>query len=427
MLLIFFVNKKNYIFAIRLSDGVIGNTSDFGSEESRFEPWSDNSIHPNPSLKQGGAFLLPDCCQTLIINAYLFKRNLPSFPGTDKVRFEKPSLKRRLYILDFSQYTWIQSISVLYVLVLFLFSCENSFDLTIKSKSTSFVYCIINTTDTVHYIRINKSFISDDNAYAYLDIADSMNFKNLTIKVELFDSLRGNVVLYPEKTTDIPKDTGTFYSEPNLLYFFIFDLNPFTDCELTIINTDYSDTIYSYTKLSKPGKFYLPGIWTSSDQVCFYGNGYRMFWKTGTGYYNGISMTFHYSDFIDGTKVPRLFNYLLQYSYLPLSEKEFFFTLDDFLYTVKSRVLVNPSTSHRVFDSIDFHLTSADYFLQEYSKLFSYSPLESSLVNFTNIQNGCGIFSSKARTNLTGFRLDVQAMDSLVSSQLTKSLKFVDY
>jgi hypothetical protein len=25
-----------------LSDGVTGNTSDFGSEESRFEPWSDN-------------------------------------------------------------------------------------------------------------------------------------------------------------------------------------------------------------------------------------------------------------------------------------------------------------------------------------------------------------------------------------------------
>ncbi len=25
-----------------MSDGVIGNTSDFGSEESRFETWSDN-------------------------------------------------------------------------------------------------------------------------------------------------------------------------------------------------------------------------------------------------------------------------------------------------------------------------------------------------------------------------------------------------
>ena len=27
----------------QLSDGVIGNTSDFGSEESRFDSWSDNN------------------------------------------------------------------------------------------------------------------------------------------------------------------------------------------------------------------------------------------------------------------------------------------------------------------------------------------------------------------------------------------------
>jgi hypothetical protein len=30
----------------KLSDGVIGNTSDSGSEESRFEPWSDNKKKP---------------------------------------------------------------------------------------------------------------------------------------------------------------------------------------------------------------------------------------------------------------------------------------------------------------------------------------------------------------------------------------------
>ena len=29
-----------------LSGSVIGNTSDFGSEESRFEPWPDSYIHP---------------------------------------------------------------------------------------------------------------------------------------------------------------------------------------------------------------------------------------------------------------------------------------------------------------------------------------------------------------------------------------------
>ncbi len=39
-----FVPRKNRIVA--LSDGVTGNTSDFGSEESRFEPWSDNKAIP---------------------------------------------------------------------------------------------------------------------------------------------------------------------------------------------------------------------------------------------------------------------------------------------------------------------------------------------------------------------------------------------
>ena len=28
----------------KLADGVTGNTSDFGSEESRFEPWSANNV-----------------------------------------------------------------------------------------------------------------------------------------------------------------------------------------------------------------------------------------------------------------------------------------------------------------------------------------------------------------------------------------------
>jgi hypothetical protein len=44
----------------KLSDGVTGNTSDFGSEESRFETWSDNQKNPAPDTdtgKKGGIFI----------------------------------------------------------------------------------------------------------------------------------------------------------------------------------------------------------------------------------------------------------------------------------------------------------------------------------------------------------------------------------
>ena len=36
---------------LQLTDGVTGNTSDFGSEESRFEPWSVN--YKEALLKRG--------------------------------------------------------------------------------------------------------------------------------------------------------------------------------------------------------------------------------------------------------------------------------------------------------------------------------------------------------------------------------------
>ncbi len=42
-----------------LTDGVTGNTSDFGSEESRFEPWSVNKDEQNPA--RAGFFI---CTQT---------------------------------------------------------------------------------------------------------------------------------------------------------------------------------------------------------------------------------------------------------------------------------------------------------------------------------------------------------------------------
>ncbi len=37
--------KKIYFCACKLLRGVIGNTSDSGSEESRFEPWRSNKIN----------------------------------------------------------------------------------------------------------------------------------------------------------------------------------------------------------------------------------------------------------------------------------------------------------------------------------------------------------------------------------------------
>lgn len=316
----------------------------------------------------------------------------------------------------------------LFSILLYCFvGCDQSFDITIESKPTTFVYSVLDPSDTIHYIRINKSFIADDNIIDIIKISDSLNYSNLKVQIEFFNDIGENVLYYAKPTIYTPKNVGIFYSEPNILYCLKCDINPYTLAEITIINPICCDTISARTKISRPGIFYLPGMWTSSTQVTFYGTGYRMYWQTGTGSYSAISMTFHYKNVYEGFSVNNSFEYLLQYDNRLNLEKEYFFTLDEFLDKVSSRIPIESLVKYRVFDSIDFHINSSEKFLYEYARFFTFPPSEFNLTDLTNVKNGSGIFSSNSRISLTGFSLDVQALDSLVHGQITNTLKFVDY
>lgn len=65
----------------KLSCGVIGNTSDSGSEESRFEPWSDNL---KKSLASAGLFHFYPKCTKLVPKPALFFR----FPKYENQRLD---------------------------------------------------------------------------------------------------------------------------------------------------------------------------------------------------------------------------------------------------------------------------------------------------------------------------------------------------
>ena len=79
--------------AVILSHGVIGNTSDFGSEESRFDPWWDNFQNPS---RNGGVFLFPAGA----------KKSPGSFSGAPSVEtsFVAKSCRVTIYYLLFTIY-----------------------------------------------------------------------------------------------------------------------------------------------------------------------------------------------------------------------------------------------------------------------------------------------------------------------------------
>ena len=314
-----------------------------------------------------------------------------------------------------------------YLLVyLLLVSCNNDLDVTFEYKPTTFVYGILDKRDSLHLLRINRSFLAKGSALDFINESDSLNHYNLDITIE-FSNLQGSKLVYPEAIIFKPKDSGIFYSEPNVLYAFNDNIKSFTRAHIRIILPEYADTVSASTELVVPGKLLLPGLWTLSDQVSFYGGGYKMLWRTGSGYYNELTLTFHYSNHIGREKFKAEFSHIIEYNFTPDNERDFTLPLKDFLSMVKSGIPVSQTVEYRVFDSIDLHLDSAEKFLFEYSRIHAYDPPEFALINFTNITNGSGIFSSKARSSVTGLKLDIQAMDSLVNGPITRMLNFVHY
>lgn len=74
------------------------------------------------------------------------------------------------------------------LVVLFLSSCTNDFEVVIPAKPTTFVYCVLNASDPVHYLRINESFITFDDVFNYVKRSDSLYYEDLDLAIELSDS-----------------------------------------------------------------------------------------------------------------------------------------------------------------------------------------------------------------------------------------------
>ena len=177
--------------------------------------------------------------------------------------------------------------------ILSVSSCRNDFDIVIPAKPTTFVYCVLNASDSVHYIRINKSFITFDNVYDYVKCSDSVYYPDLNLLIELTNNNSRTVLINPEKVIYDSKDSGLFAQYPNFLYAFHWNLKDYLNAKLRLIIPQNTDTITAETAIvADTGKFLLPGIWSSTKSISFFGGCYNLRWETGGGAFHSMSSDF---------------------------------------------------------------------------------------------------------------------------------------
>ncbi len=158
------------------------------------------------------------------------------------------------YVIKISKFANMKKLTFLFLLSSILFSsCETDFNVNADWKEVTVVYSLLDQNEDKQYIRINKAFLGNENAYVMASIADSLNYNpnNLEVKIDKL-SASGNVLETKILTdTIIFKEDGLFSVEDNIIYVFDTDnfLNEEKEYKLTISNLVSGNIISSQTKL----------------------------------------------------------------------------------------------------------------------------------------------------------------------------------
>jgi len=158
------------------------------------------------------------------------------------------------YVIKISKFADMKKITSLFLLVFTLFSsCETEFNVNADWKEVIVVYGLLDQSQDNQYIRINKAFLGDEDAFIMASVADSINYNpnNLEVKIEKV-SASGNVLDTKILSDTIMfKEDGLFSKDENIIYVFDTDnfLNDEKEYKLIITNLVSGNIIHSQTKL----------------------------------------------------------------------------------------------------------------------------------------------------------------------------------
>jgi hypothetical protein len=130
--------------------------------------------------------------------------------------------------------------------IVLLSSCSTDLDVLAPYKDITSVYGILSQNDSIHFIRINKAFLGQQDASVMAQVPDSSQYPidALEVRIFEFDDKNNQKRIFTLKDTLITnKETGYFYSPNQLVYYFTTDAN-------SRLNQDYSYLLEIKNKLT---------------------------------------------------------------------------------------------------------------------------------------------------------------------------------
>lgn len=143
-------------------------------------------------------------------------------------------------------------ISGVCLLAVLFTSCDHDLDLTADYKNITFTYAILNQNDSIHYFKIYKGFLTDDNAYVAASGWENIYYPVDSIEVRLEEISESGRLLRTavlDTTTQVDKTNGYFAHPKQLLYYSNWKLSTNNTYKLVVKNVNNGKEVYAVTPI----------------------------------------------------------------------------------------------------------------------------------------------------------------------------------
>ncbi len=290
-------------------------------------------------------------------------------------------------------------------------SCETDIDVNAEYKDITVVYGLIDPNESSHYVKINKTFLGEGNAFDLAANESNFNYdtQDLDVRVDAYSSQGNLVQSYSLQPTDtIAKDEGIFDNSNNILYAFAENnIDRTNTYKITIYNKALDKEILGETKIVNTSNVSVPkgskfGFW----------NG-----QLSTGTYLAKTIDVNPGEGVGRIDAVLIFNYIEHYdaaSGKPSVEKSVEMNMGEekdllqmqwemkgetFFGNIESAVPA-PSTiadfSHREIANISMRFNVAGTELSTFMEVEEPSTsVNQEKPDYTNLSNALGIWSSR--------------------------------
>ncbi|MDD2983379.1 MAG: hypothetical protein PHQ74_08320 [Crocinitomicaceae bacterium] len=332
--------------------------------------------------------------------------------------------------------TYILSLSILTMLFT---SCKDDIDLASSSKSSAVVYGLLDASDSVHMIKINRAFVSNGNSLEVAQIPDSNYFRNVDATVtEIINGVAGRVWTLHDTLVQ-NKESGVFFAPEQKIYTFSTSTsapliaNENTEYELNISLNQGEFSVQGRTKLVSGMSIQNPSTTTSysfaKSNVATMGyDRANIKFTKGTAQVVDVSMKILYDEYIGASSTTKSFDWKISElgpSSLKTPSIQVAADGETFYRLMSKNVVENSSVTKRRINSVVLTITGGSAELQSYieinkpsTSLAQNKPTYTNLTA-TNDRRVLGLFSSRQTKTLSKLEFEPLSNSIVALSQFT--------